>query len=172
MSDAEGSNRTNTGAGVVIEETTVRASIAVRAPIEHAFDVFTAGMSSWWPRSHHIGTTAMVATIVEPRVGGRWYELGDDGSECDWGMVLAWGPPHHLALSWHLDGDYRYDPDARRSSRVDIRFRAQADGTTLVEVEHSGLDRHGPTWRRLRDDIASTGGWPGMLRLFAGVAPS
>jgi len=157
---------------VVVDETTVRASIVVHAPIERAFQVFTEGMSSWWPREHHIGRVPMVATIVEPRIGGRWYELGDDGSECDWGVVLAWDPPHHVAVSWHLDGDYRYDADARRSSRVDVRFQPQGDGTTLVELEHSGLDHHGPTWRRLRDDIASAGGWPGTLRRFADTAGS
>jgi hypothetical protein len=55
----------------------------------------------------------------------------------------------------------------RRSSRVDVRFRTQDDGTTLVELEHSGLDHHGPSWRRLRDAISSPGGWRETLRRFA-----
>jgi hypothetical protein len=32
-----------------------------------------------------------------------------------------------------------------------------------VILEHSGLDRHGDTWRLLRDRIS--GGWPTDLRL-------
>lgn len=143
----------------------MRASIVVGVPIDHAFRVFTAEMTSWWPADHHIAQVPLAAAILEPRVGGRWYELGIDGSECEWGMVLAWDPPRHMAVSWHLDGDFRYDPDATRSSRIDVRFRTQPDGSTLVELEHSGLDRHGPTWRRLRDSVS--GGWIGLLRQFA-----
>ena len=42
------------------EQTTVaaRRSITVNATPERAFDVFTAGFSTWWPlESHHIGET-------------------------------------------------------------------------------------------------------------------
>lgn len=151
-----------------LNEATVRASVRVRAPIDHVFEVFTSDMSGWWPRTHHIGSVPMVATIVEPRVGGRWYEIGNDGSQCDWGVVLDWDPPRHLALSWHLDGDFRYDPDGGRASRVDVRFDAQPDGSTVVELIHSGLDRHGPTWRRLRDGVS--GGWRTILGQFAVTA--
>ncbi|HEU4672196.1 MAG TPA: SRPBCC family protein [Candidatus Limnocylindrales bacterium] len=151
-------------------ETIVRARVTVGVPIEHAFRVFTADMSAWWPRTHHIGAVPMSAAIVEPRAGGRWFELGDDGSQCDWGIVLAWDPPHHVALSWHLDGDFRYQRDGGRASRVDVRFRSESPTTTIVELEHSGLDRHGPTWRRLRDQV--TGGWATILGIFARTLPT
>ena len=146
-------------------ETSVRFSIDVAASIEHAFRVFTEGIDSWWPRDHHIGAVDMAAAILEPRTGGRWYELGVDGSECEWGIVLAWDPPGHLALSWHLDGDFRYVPGAELASRVDVHFEATGEHMTRVTLEHSGLDRHGPTWRRLREGI--TRGWPADLRRFA-----
>jgi uncharacterized protein YndB with AHSA1/START domain len=147
--------------------TAVRFSISVGVDVEHAFRVFTEHMSAWWPSDHHINAAPMAAAILEPRVGGRWYELGTDGSECEWGVVLAWDPPHHVAVSWHLDGDFRYDPAVDRSSRVDVRFHAQPDGTTRVELEHSGLDHHGPSWRRLRDAIATPDGWPLHLHRYA-----
>jgi uncharacterized protein YndB with AHSA1/START domain len=145
----------------------VRFSISVAVDVERAFRVFTEQMGSWWPPEHHINDAPMAAAILEPRVGGRWYELGIDGSQCEWGVVLAWDPPHHVAVSWHLDGDFRYDPTVERSSRVDVRFQAQEDGTTRVELEHSGLDHHGPTWRRLRDAVSEPAGWPLHLRRFA-----
>jgi uncharacterized protein YndB with AHSA1/START domain len=149
-------------------ETSVRFSIDVDVPIEHAFRVFTERLDSWWPRVHHIGEVEMAAAILEPRAGGRWYELGIDGSECDWGLVLAWDPPHHVALSWHVDGDFRHDADDTHASRVDIDFEARGDQTTTVVLEHSGLDRHGPTWRRLREGI--TRGWPADLQMFKRAA--
>ncbi len=149
------------------DPTTVRSTIVVAVDIEHAFTVFTAQMGSWWNPEHHINDSPMAAVILEPRVGGRWYELGTDGTQCDWGVVLAWDPPDHVAVSWHLDGDFRFGPDANRASRVDVWFYSEHDGTTRVELEHSGLDHHGPSWRRLRDAIASPEGWPEALRRFA-----
>jgi uncharacterized protein YndB with AHSA1/START domain len=100
------------------DETSVRFEIDVEAPIEHVFRVFSEGFDSWWPRDHHIGEVDMAVAILEPRIGGRWYELGVDGSESDWGTVLAWDPPRHVAVSWHLDGTFRFDPWMFGSSRA------------------------------------------------------
>ncbi len=147
------------------EVTTFRTSVVVLAAIDHAFSVFTADMGSWWPRTHHIGKPPMATAVVEPRAGGRWYELGDDGSACEWGMVVAWEPPAHVAFSWHLDADFAWDPAASRASRVDVFFRSQADGSTRVELVHSGLDQHGEGWKRLRD--SASGGWKLILGSFA-----
>lgn len=144
--------------------TTVRASVVVAVPIDHAFKVFTSEMSAWWPATHHISKVPMAAAILEPRVGGRWYEVGDDGTVCLWGMVLAYDPPRHVAVSWHLDGDFTYDSAPAHASRVDVWFSEQPDGSTLVELVHSGLANHGPSWTRLRDSVA--GGWPTLLKLF------
>jgi hypothetical protein len=106
----------------------------------------------------------MAVAILEPRIGGRWYELGVDGSECEWGMVLAWDPPRHVAVSWHLNGEFRFDPSRERASRVDVHFEPRGADRTRVILEHSGLDHHGETWRLLRDRISR--GWPTNLRLF------
>ena len=146
----------------------VHFSIEVAVPIEQAFRVFTDGIDSWWPRNHRIGEVAMAAAILEPRPGGRWYELGVDGSECDWGVVLVWDPPRHLALSWQLDGEFHRDADATHASRVDVRFEARGEGTTRVVLEHTGLDHHGTSWQRVREGISR--GWPADLLLFKEAA--
>ena len=65
--------------------------------VEEAFTFFTESIGRWWPAEYHIGSSAMVDTILEPQPGGRWYERGDDGSECDWGRVLTWEPPHRTS---------------------------------------------------------------------------
>ena len=64
--------------------------IVVEAPQERAFRVFTESFDSWWPREHHIGQSAMKQAVLEGRQGGGWYELGEDGSRCQWGTVLVW----------------------------------------------------------------------------------
>ena len=60
--------------------------------------MFTAGFSTWWPiESHHIGETMAVEVVIEPHVGGRWFERDAEGAECNWGFVTEWDPPHRLA---------------------------------------------------------------------------
>ena len=90
----------------------VRKTVRVTAAPAHAFEVFAAGIGRWWPASHSINGAPMKDVVIEPRAGGRWYERGQDGSECDWGVVLAWEPPGRLLLGWHLDSEFRHDPGA------------------------------------------------------------
>ena len=151
-------------------DTTYTATITVEAPIDRAFKVFTEGFDTWWPRTHHIGTPDMAEAILEQRVDGRWYERGVDDSECDRGRVLAWDPPNHVAVSWHLNAEFKYDPDPEKASRVDVRFFPEGDDRTRVELEHSELDRHGVDWTQLRAGISSEGGWHGILAGFAEAA--
>ena len=75
-------------------------SIAVKVSRERAFEVFTAGMGRWWKKDHSLLKSPQTDVIVERRVGGRWYERGEDGSECQWGRVLAWEPPARILLTF------------------------------------------------------------------------
>src|SRR5438128_12538713 len=61
----------------------VRKSIRVNANQAHAFEVFTSGLGRWWPRTHTIGKPPMQTAVLEPRLGGRWYELSEDGSQAE-----------------------------------------------------------------------------------------
>ena len=88
----------------------VRKSLVVAADRQRSFQAFTDRMGRWWPRSHTIGTSPPVTVVIEPRAGGRWYERGEDGSECEWGKVLQWDPPERLILAWQIDGNWKYNP--------------------------------------------------------------
>src|SRR3954451_4802511 len=88
----------------------ITKQLVVNASQAHAFRVFTAGMDRWWPRQHHIGASPMKEIIVEPREGGRWFTMCEDGSECDIGKVLAWEPPGRLLLAWQITGEWKYEP--------------------------------------------------------------
>ena len=149
-------------------ELSVKKSVVVNVPIAHAFEVFTKRFDLWWPRAHHIGKVDMKEAIIEPREGGRWYEKGVDGSECDWGKVLAWMPPNKVALSWHLQGDFTYNADPAHASRVEVTFTEEA-GRTRVELVHSGIER-ALDGERLRDSVNAEGGWATLLDLFAKAA--
>jgi uncharacterized protein YndB with AHSA1/START domain len=146
---------------------TVSKSVVVNAPIERAFEVFTAKFDSWWPRTHHIGKVEPFEAILEPRAGGRYYERGADGTECEWGEVLEFDPPTHLALSWHLNHEFGYVADPARASRVDVTFVVEGPSTTRVDVVHSQIERHGEHWEGVRDGVGGEGGWQRILDDFA-----
>lgn len=144
-------------------ETSVKKSVTVRAPIEHAFRVFTERFDLWWPRSHHIGKSDMSGATLEAKEGGRWYERGADGSECDWGRVLVWTPPRKVVLSWQITPAWTFEGDPARGSRVEVTFHDLGDGRTRVDLVHSELDRHGKDWEATKGAIASERGWSGIL---------
>ena len=145
-----------------VTDTAVRREITVKASPERAFEVFAARLDSWWPRSYSIGATDMAEVVVESRQGGRWYERGSDGSECVWGEVLAYDPPHRLTLTWAIGGDWQPDTHA---SEVDVTFTPTGDGTRVTLV-HSGFEGHNQE-RSLRGAIGGDGGWSGLLAAFA-----
>jgi uncharacterized protein YndB with AHSA1/START domain len=157
----------------MIEQATtsaVRRSVTVQAPPERAFEVFTAGMSTWWPmESHHIGEQMAVEVVIEPRAGGRWLERDAAGNECEWGYVTDWDPPRRVLLAWHLTPQFDFDPDPAKATEVEVRFTPR-DGGTLVELEHRGFERHGDTGPGMRRSVADSGGWTELLATYAKAA--
>ena len=123
---------------------------------------------TWWPREHHIGGRPSFTAILEPRVGGRWYERGDDGSECSWGQVLAWDPPKRLVLTWDIGADWKYDPTL--ATELEINFIAETEERTRVELEHRKLERYGDKAEAMRAMFDSPGAWANTLAAFSKVA--
>ena len=146
---------------------TVWKSIVVDAPIERAFSVFTEDMTSWWPPEHHIIEAELAEMVFEPRAGGDVYDRGVDGSECRWGRVLAYDPPHRVVFSWHINPHWRLETDPDRTSEVEVRFTAEGPDRTRVELEHRHLERHGEGWSAMRDAVDSPDGWGLTLRRLA-----
>ena len=147
----------------------VRKATLVQAPPAVAWRVFTEQMGAWWPLAvYKIGKANAVDAVLEPRVGGRWYERGDDGSTCDWGRVLLWEPPLRLVLSWDVNADWQYDPDLK--TEIEVRFVAAGDGATRVELEHRKLDRYGARRAEMRRIFDTEGDWGGLLAMFAARA--
>ena len=147
----------------------VRKMLVVQAPQAVAWRVFTEKMGTWWPLSNYkIGKANAVDAIIEPRVGGRWYERGDDGSTCDWGTVLAWEPTSRLVLSWDIDANWQPDPSLK--TEIEIRFIREADDRTRVELEHRKLDRYGDRRDEMRRIFDTEGDWGRLLEMFSRAA--
>jgi uncharacterized protein YndB with AHSA1/START domain len=146
----------------------VRHSVTVPISAERAFTLFTDGFNTWWI-GHHIGEAELAEAVIEPRVDGRWYERGVDGTECDWGKVLVYEPPSRLVLTWQLNSEFKYDPDLSHASEVEVRF-TEADGKTTVYFEHRHIERLGAGAEDLAKSIAAEDGWPGILDLYVKAA--
>jgi uncharacterized protein YndB with AHSA1/START domain len=103
--------------------------------------------------------------VLEPKAGGRWYEIGEDGQQCNWGKVLAWEPPKRLLLAWQINGNWKYDPDL--VTEVEVTFTPVAGGATRVDLEHRNLERFGDKIEPIRTMIDSENGWTGILKVYA-----
>lgn len=136
---------------------------SVRVPVEpaRAFKIFTAGVRDWWIRAYSANPTkAPIADIViEPRVGGRWFERGTDGSESDWARVRVWEPGARLCVEWQ--------PAGQQPTEIEVRFDGPAPRATNVTVIQRGFESYGEDATRMRDahDVA----WTDLLRRYATV---
>jgi len=152
-----------------VDPNSVRKFRIVEAPQSLAWRVFTERMSTWWPLAHYkIGKVAAVEAVIEPRVGGRWFERGEDGSTCDWGEVLIWEPPSRLVLAWDITADWQYDPKLK--TEVEVRFIADGEARTRVELEHRHLDRFGARRDEMRRIFDTEGDWGRLLESFGAAA--
>lgn len=149
----------------------VRKSILVECTPHRAFDLFTTGIDRWWPKSHSLSTSPLRESVIEPRVGGRWYTKQEDGSECVVGHVLVWQPGERFAVSWEISVEWKPDPRTQFASEVDVRFSEPSPGHTLVELEHRDFERMGDEpGAKMRGAVDAEGGWSGLLGLFAKAA--
>lgn len=149
--------------------TTVRIAIVVEAPVDRAFRAFTEDFDQVKPREHNMLPVDIAETVFEPRVGGRVYDRGVDGSEYQWARVLAFEPPDRVVFSWDISPQWQIETDRERCSEVEVRFIAESAERTRVELEHRNLDRHGEGWDGLRDAIGGPGGWPLYLERYAAL---
>jgi uncharacterized protein YndB with AHSA1/START domain len=129
-------------------------TVIVECSLATAFDVFTAQIGQWYPLEH-FSIKPAIDCRIEPHLGGRIYEIADDGQESLWGYVLEWNPPHRLAISWQA----RVSAD--EAQRVEISFRELDDTYTEVKLIHSGWENVKVDARAWRDKY--DGGWVEIL---------
>ncbi len=133
----------------------LRLTFEVACPVEHAFRVWTSGISSWWPADHTVTGETGSTIVVEPAVGGRIYERVSGGAEHEWGEVTIWEPPTRLGYLWHLHRD-RSD-----ATQVDIRFVEEGAESTRIEIAHRGWERLGAGAQEWRE--RNHAGWQTLL---------
>jgi uncharacterized protein YndB with AHSA1/START domain len=146
----------------------VRKQITVNATQQQAFDLFTLHMSRWWPKTHSILKSPLKEYVIEPRVGGSWYAVAEDGSTGQTGHVIAWNPPHSVVLAWQLSAEWKFDSNL--VTEVEVRFIAVGANSTRVELEHRNLERMGERSAEVRTMVDAPAGWTAILESFKQLA--
>jgi len=153
---------------VEVRNVLVRKTLVVNAPQAHVFDTFTKDFDTWWPRKHHIGGKEPYTAVLEARAGGRWFERAGDGSECQWGHVLAWEPPKRIVLAWDINADWQYQPGF--GTEVEVQFLPEGPEKTRVVLEHRKLERFGDKAEMMRAMFEGQGAWISTLEALAKAA--
>lgn len=128
--------------------------------VGRAFELFTTRAGEWWPPGlRHTGDPTSAIIIEET---GRFFERGGDGREIELGVVRAWEPPDRIVFDWFPG------TDALHPTQVEIRFVAEGDAATRVEVRHQATPasqdlfperapRYEAAWARVLDALEAAG---------------
>ena len=83
--------------------------------------------------------------VLEPKTGGRLYEIAHDGDEIEWGSVAQFVEGERLVLNWHINAP------AEQATEVTVHFAANADGGTDVILIHSQFEKLAENGAQMRD---------------------
>ena len=129
----------------------MRQSIVVRSGRRHTFKTFVQTIGIWWPVTPFSAGRDRVRDVTfEQRQGGRVYEPWQDGTEVDWGEVLAWALSERFVMTWNM---------TLVVTEVELTFAELGPLLTLVAVEHRGWEQL--TEDQLAQDCALPGGYLG-----------
>ena len=142
----------------------VLKTIVVPLPADAAFELFFAGMSSWWPLDTHSVYEADAKQVtVEERLGGHITERGRGRPAGRSGERSSSGTRARRAVfTWHPG----YTEDS--ATEVEVRFSAEGDGLTRVDLEHRSWDALGARAEATREGYDS--GWNTVFAVRFGSA--
>jgi hypothetical protein len=125
----------------VIELAPVVKTLEIKRSADDAFRMYVHEGAKWWPLDTHAlspeNNTKAVDLIVEPRVGGRVYEVAEDKREFDWGEVLAYESGRRFAMTWQL-GRAR-----AQSGEIEVLFEPLGPSSCRITLTHTGWERMG-----------------------------
>ena len=151
-------------------EEAVRRTLTVPVPVDRAFALFTGELATWWPPEYTWAKDKLETIRIESGEGGRCFERGPHGFECDFGRVLAWEPPHRLVFSWQISPTRVPEPNPEKASEVEVRFEPNGPHSTRVAFEHRGFAKHGEGAAEYREAMDSAQGWEYILSRYEEAA--
>lgn len=133
----------------------IRKTIEVPCDSETAFRIFVENIATWWPLDGH-SVSAMAgfvakSVVLEPRVGGRVYEIAHDDLHHQWGTVRGFKPAEELTIDWHIN----VPPE--QATQVHVLFTQLNNVGTRVDLTHSNWEVLGDRASGMRDGYNN--GW-------------
>jgi uncharacterized protein YndB with AHSA1/START domain len=134
----------------------IQKSVLLRCPSDEAYQLFTTRISEWWPTTHRLTADPESELFLEST--GRFWERSRDGREVELGRVLAWEPPHRLALDFYIG------TNAAQPTALEVTFTSESEGTR-VTVHHSSKPESDDLWTLRAPKFESS--WDAVLAALA-----
>jgi uncharacterized protein YndB with AHSA1/START domain len=83
--------------------------------------------------------------------------------------ILIYEPPVRVVFSWDISPQWILETDLDMTSEVEVRFYEETPQRTRVELEHRGLERHGPSWEAVARGVEADEGWSLYLARYASL---
>jgi uncharacterized protein YndB with AHSA1/START domain len=147
-------------------DTTIFSELITISPIEESFSFFVDHLQDWWPKEYTWSQQTLKRMTIAPYINGHCFEMGPNDFRCDWGRVLEFERPHHIAFSWQINPSRVPQPDPEKSSKVLVTFKTLEDKTVRVRLIHSGFDKHGAGWEEYAQAMNSEKGWAFILEKY------
>lgn len=143
----------------VMEIAPVVKTLELRRSASDAFRIYVHEAARWWPFDTHAlspeNNTKAIGHVVEASVGGRVYEVADDGREFEWGQVLAYEPGRRFSMTWQLGRAHE------KSGEVEVVFEPTGPDSCRVTLTHSHWERMGAEGVKLREGYNN--GWESVF---------
>lgn len=135
--------------------------VTIAAPRAQVWEALLRDTDAWW--SHRVRKDGTSRILIEPRIGGRFYESfgggpGEPGARAEegalWGTVTRYEPPSLIRFSGPLGMDLPV-------TSIYTFHLEEAGGHTTLRLTHRAIgqlrrgwaDAHDRGWRQLWDNL-------------------
>jgi DNA-binding transcriptional ArsR family regulator/uncharacterized protein YndB with AHSA1/START domain len=121
----------------------IETEMRFRATPQRVYEVLVERSSEWFPATY--GEERVKAIVLEPRVGGAYYEDWGDGRGHLYGIVTRYDPPSAIAFRGRLDMGTILDTEytlAAEGEETVLQVSKVAVGP-ITEEQAAGISRYG-----------------------------
>ncbi|HSA92549.1 MAG TPA: metalloregulator ArsR/SmtB family transcription factor [Terriglobales bacterium] len=122
----------------------IEQEVHIGAPPKRVFEALTKDIAAWWGAPYLLNQNAR-SIVLEPEIGGRLYEVWQEGDGALWAVVTAIERDHKLTLSGPMGMSgavsgvigYELEPDGK-GTRLKLSHRAIGEVTEQTRANYTG----------------------------------